>query len=439
MKKYILSKLPVIKKEESSKFWVMFFIGSCVIFNFVMLRNLKDPLVSTLKDGMNNIPLIKMYMVLPASIFFMFLYTSLSNYYNSRDLFMLFVSFFLVFFMFYAIFFANSTWSPAILLFYTFAECWGTVAFGTAMWAFFNDICSMEQAKRFYVLISGAQFGSLVATGATLILGTFLKDVSVRINIFLVALSCISIIVVVIKFGHLLFEDSSYILMSNERMATQRKKSIEDGKKFFGGLFLVFRSYYLSLIFVITLCYNLSIGVVEFIWKKNASQAFPIKEDFMLFNAKVGFWTTFISSLIALFFAVGIIDKLGVAVALSVFPLVFGFMTTFYFFFSMNPWGGALHWIVSKTVKYSFADPAKQVLYIPQSPDERHKAKSVIDILGARGGKAAGSVFNQVFLREATSTESAVFSYPIILFMVMTWFISSVSIGLIFKRKEVVI
>ena len=93
MRKYLAENVFIVKREELGKFLPMFLIGSLVIFNFIMLRQLKDALLLT-HMGSSAIPRAKIWYVLPSSIFFMFLYNKLSNYMDGRGIFQVFVSLF---------------------------------------------------------------------------------------------------------------------------------------------------------------------------------------------------------------------------------------------------------------------------------------------------------------------------------------------------------
>ena len=47
--------------------------------------------------------------------------------------------------------------------------------------------------------------------------------------------------------------------------------------------------------------------------------------------------------------------------------------------------------IFIKAISYALNNPCKEIMYIPTSKDIKFKAKSVIDMFGARSAKASGS------------------------------------------------
>jgi AAA family ATP:ADP antiporter len=438
MRRYLWDNIFTIKKNEIKKFIPMFLIGSFVVFNFIMLRQLKDSmLMSSL--GTKSIPVAKIAYVFPASIIFMMIYNKLSNYLDGKRIFLIFVAFFGIIFLLYAIFLCDGANRIAGYMFYTFAECWSTVVFGTCMWAFFNDICTIDEAKRFYVLISGAQVGSLIASySVNWYVTTFGKDGYFKAALFTVVGCCLAILVIIFIFR----ESMLNIVRKEDTKVEEKIKKSSSLKDFFSrsGISLVFKSRYLLMVLFITLSYNFTIIVTEFIWKSNLEVIYPSKEQIFIFMGSVSFWTTTITSIFAVLLS-GIIRYINPSFSLALFPAVFGLSTTLYFYLYMTPAGGAAQWIVTKISKYSLADPAKQMLYIPCDKNERYKAKSTIDIVGARGGKAIASLFNMFYLSTIGNfKDMAYYSYPWLMMLTLLWLTSAITLGYMFinykKREE---
>lgn len=479
MKQYLLNNVFVVKKEELKKFIPLFAIGSFIIFNFIMLRQLKGAILTGIL-GPQALPIAKIYYAFPISLAFMLIYSKLSTYFDGRTVFIIFVTFFMLIFLSYMFLFNNSQYPLAIYLFFSVAESWSTVVFGTCMWAFFNDVCSVDEAKRFYVLVSGAQIGSIVASSsAKWLVDTFGKTGYIKAALVSIVISCLGVLVTVLFFGSalvniredskvrvtnrdylIIFRDIFFILVTLFIALSYNLKIILSSialaipfsiyyliqmrgfkgryKGVFEGVSLLFKSNYLILILLITLAYNFTIVVTEFIWENNLKLAYPKgSHDIFIFKSRVTFWTTTISALFAIFFTGGIMRYVGLTAALVLFPTVFGLSTSVYFFLQMTPAGGAFQWITTKIAKYSLADPAKQMLYIPCSPEERYKAKSVIEIFGSRGGKAFASIFNRMFLSGIPDLGSmAYFSYPILIIAVIIWVLSAIAVAEIFKKNS---
>ena len=60
-------------------------------------------------------------------------------------------------------------------------------------------------------------------------------------------------------------------------------------------------------------------------------------------------------------------------------------------------------WVVLKANSYALNNPTKEMLYQPTSPAVCYMAKSWIDIFGARGSKALGSVVTNAFSDSAAT------------------------------------
>ena len=58
--------------------------------------------------------------------------------------------------------------------------------------------------------------------------------------------------------------------------------------------------------------------------------------------------------------------------------------------------------MILKANSYALNNPTKEMLYQPTSSNVKYKAKSWIDIFGARGSKALGSVVTNAFASSAT-------------------------------------
>ena len=162
---------------EHKKFIPMTLMISLILFNYTVIRNTKDVLVTTATEGSEIITFLKFWVVLPLSVIFFLVYSKLSNTFSRQTLFYGFVSFFLIFFALFALVFyphqdiihpiqsadkaikllpvgfkhfinIYKYWSFS--LFYAFAELWG-VLIGTLMfWQFANSIVKVSEAKRFY-------------------------------------------------------------------------------------------------------------------------------------------------------------------------------------------------------------------------------------------------------------------------------------------------
>ena len=167
-----------IQNNELKKFLPMSLMMFFVLFNYTLLRNIKDTLIITAPAcGAEVIPFVKLFGGMPAALLFFFIYLKLSNILSRKNLFYTCLIPFLIFFTAFAfIIFPNKeilhptlqsieglretcpnakwflslygVWSYAI--FYIFSELWGVVVLAVLFWQFANEITRTSEAKRFY-------------------------------------------------------------------------------------------------------------------------------------------------------------------------------------------------------------------------------------------------------------------------------------------------
>ena len=101
MKNSFLRSLWPIENHEFKKFFPIAFMMVCVLFNYNVLRSIKDGLVVT-HIGAEAISFIKLYMTLPFAIIFTIIYAKMTNVITQKQIFYTCSTFFLVFFMIFA-------------------------------------------------------------------------------------------------------------------------------------------------------------------------------------------------------------------------------------------------------------------------------------------------------------------------------------------------
>merc|ERR1712226_824393 len=104
-----------------------------------------------------------------------------------------------------------------------------------------------------------------------------------------------------------------------------------------------------------------------------------------------GFATNALSFLLSFFGTSKIIQTLGLRLTLRLFPILCLLtILTVRLFPSLTIVFAAM--MVLKANSYALNNPTKELLYQPTSNTVKYKAKSWIDIFGARGSKAFGSL-----------------------------------------------
>ena len=123
---------------------------------------------------------------------------------------------------------------------------------------------------------------------------------------------------------------------------------------------------------------------------------------FTKFMGLFGQATNTLSFLLSLFGTSAVIRYLGLRLTLLLFPtLCLGVIIfvrikpTLYVVFAAM--------MMLKACSYALNNPTKEMLYQPTSSSVRYKAKSWIDIFGARGSKAVGSVVTNAFSDSAAN------------------------------------
>ncbi|MFN7709891.1 MAG: Npt1/Npt2 family nucleotide transporter [Holosporales bacterium] len=441
-----------IYNHELKKFLPMGFIMFCILFNYTILRDVKDVLVMTAPNsGAGVLSFLKGWGVMPSAILFVLLYTKLSNVVKRENLFYGIVLVFLAFFASFAyimypnrelihptseaiqglqaaypnfkwIFPIYGTWTYSI--FYILAELWGSVMVSLLFWQFANEVTRTEEAKRFY-----AMFG-LIANAALIVSGTvveYFSDVkdklppevdawgySLNYMMGSVVLAGVASIALYWWMNSSILTDPRYY----DAAAPKAKKEKKDKPKLgvIDSFKLILTSPYIGYIAILVLSYGLSINLIEVVWKDQLKQAFPDANDYGRFMGQFSRATGIVTMLLIMF-TKGVVRKFGWFTGAIVTPIIL--ITTGGLFFAfvfmkdaMTPmvavfgisttlaaaYVGAAQNILAKGTKYSMFDPTKEMAYIPLDQELKVKGKAAVDVIGGRLGKAGGGYVQQGLL-----------------------------------------
>lgn len=376
--------------ERSRVVWLagtlLFIIGG-----YWLLRSLKDPIVAA-TQGVSYIPTCKM-VSLVVVFALVFVYNKLVDMMPKHHLFYVFGIFYTILFTVLAMALAHPTigldntevrpdrWIG--LISYCAIESFGSIGV-TMFWAFVNSSVDLEGAKSsFGLIIAGAQVGAIA--GPTI--ATHAKEISIPGCYFVGAL-CMAMICVMMR---------AYVA----RFGTVKKdKKDKKSAGLFEGAKLIGNYPYVFGIFLISCLFMVEVTILDFMMKvlaqKEFSEEFPgdkkaASAAFVAYMGRFGQVTNSISLIFSLLGTSFVIRRLGLRLTLIAFPamclgavvMVWSSGTLSTVFFCM---------IMLKGFSYALNNPTKELLYQPTSLAIKFKAKSWIDIFGARSAKAIGSV-----------------------------------------------
>jgi AAA family ATP:ADP antiporter len=411
------------------KFLPMAIIMALILFNYTVVRSLKDAMVVATKgSGAEVISFLKGWVVLPSSILFVLLFAKLSNMLSRKGLYYAclvpFIAFFGLFaFAIYpnkdflhpdpeAIEYVRTAypflkWIMPIYglwtysTFYVMAELWGNVGINLLFWQFANQITPTSEAKRFY------PFLAVLGNVAMIVAGDALEKASKIVpppggDGFGMALSRLSTFVVI---SGLLIAAIYYWM--NARVLTDPRyyseaKDLKKGKEAKPKLSIgesvkyLFSSKYLGYIALLVLGYGVSINLIEVTWKGQVRDAYP---DSLSYTGFMGGLYKYMGALtICILLATkGVVRRFGWATGAMATPVMILLTGGLFFMFvlfrdSLGHWilflgttplmaavyVGAFQNALGKGTKYALFDPTREMAYIPLDQELKVDRKSVV-------------------------------------------------------------
>ena len=433
---------------ELKKFLPMGMMMFCALFNYTIVRNAKDALVVK-AAGAETISFIKFWVIMPLAILFVILYTKASNKLTKEKLFHYTILPFIIFFACFGFILypardfllpdqstvdAMIAAAPALrwfimiyakwlyVLFYAFAELWGSVIITLLFWQFANQITRVFEAKRYYAMFGLIGNFGLILAGVT---STWLSNYGQRVvgangNPFDVTIQYVlgAFTIFGFLFMYLYYWTNKNVmsdprLYDPEAIAPKKKKpKLSLGESFK----LIMSSKYLLLIFTLVMSYGIAINLVEVTWKKQLGHAFSSMNDYLAFMGSFSTYTGIITIILMLIGTniVRIFGWLVAAIATPIMLLVTGSIFFSSVLFQDTVMGitaalsttplmlavvvGMVQNVLTKASKYSLFDPTKEMSYIPLDDDLKVKGKAAIEVVGGRLGKSGGSIIQQILL-----------------------------------------
>lgn len=455
-----------IHSYELKKFLPMAIMMMGILYNYSILRGIKDTLVVN-NLGAEMIPTLKLYFVLPSAVLSMLFYSKLVNVLSRDGVFYTIVGIFIIYFstigcifqfsdpeLFHTKFHSDSAALQNVLdaigswiysSFYVMAELWGSIMIGLMFWKFANDVTSIKESKRFY-----SMFG-FVANGALIFSGMVLKTSNstsaggkgweaLPSIVSTVVIAGIIITAIYWWLNNRVLTDPRFFNRDEIKPKKKKEKlSLTESFKY------IFSSKYLGFIALLIIGYGISINLVEVMWKK---QVFIMcegnKDMFSHFMGGLQIWTG-IFTILCMIVGANVLRRCSWRTGALVTPVMI-FITGLIFFgfiifkdkldeclmplgiasVVVTAWIGLAQNVLSKGTKYSLFDPTKEMTYIPLDSELKSKGKAAVDVVGGRLGKSGGAFINWLLLTITGSSlvELAPAITVIFIAIMILWFIS---------------
>jgi AAA family ATP:ADP antiporter len=424
---------------ELKKFLPMAFMFFCILFNYSMLRSIKDSLIVT-SLGAEVIPTIKLWFVLPSAMLLMLVYSKLLNVFKKDTVFYIITLSFMAYFILFATLLyplheylhfgvsgVSLAWLKGLLKpigswvfssFYVIAELWGSTMIGLMFWRFANDVTSIKESKRFYAMFGFIANSALIATGLVLksLNSSEAHSSSNQWNalsylMIAVIISCIAVIALYYCLNNYVLKDPRYYNPEELKKSKKKEKlSLIESFKY------IFKSKYLGYIALLVICYGISINLVEVVWKGQVSLLYPTKAAYGAFMGNLQLLTG-ICTIICMLIGTNILRRFSWFTGAIITPVMIAFTGIIFFgfiifrdslsgpllSFGLTVLGiivsvGLIQNFLVKGIKYSLFDPTKEMTYIPLDDELKSKGKAVVDVIGGRAGKSGGALVLYILL-----------------------------------------
>ncbi|MBA3813960.1 MAG: NTP/NDP exchange transporter [Alphaproteobacteria bacterium] len=479
-----------IQGSEMKKFLPMGLIMFFVLFNYTIVRDVKDVQVVG-SSGAEAVNFIKFWGVTPVSILFVILYAKLSNILSKENLFYFCIVPFIAFFGAFAfiiypnkeflhpsaesvlalqqslpalrfIFALWGSWSYSI--FYIMAEMWGSVVVSLLFWQFANEIIRTHEAKRFYPLFPLLGNIALILSGLTVNYFSSIAHLyppetdvwGISLNYMMGAVVAAGFAIIAIYWWmnrYVLTDPLYYDAADTSKKVKKEKPKLSIGESF---KYLI-SSPYLGLVALLVLGYGMSINLVEVTWKSQLKIQYPLANDY---GAFMGYFSAFtgIATIVLIILCKGIVRRFGWYTGAILTPAIL--LITGLLFFAFVIFRDSLSWltlfmgvtpvfmavmigatqnILSKGTKYSLFDPTKEMSYIPLDQELKVKGKAAVDVIGGRLGKSGGAVVQQILLvvTSTTATQISIAPYTcgIMMLVILAWMFSAGKLSRMYNAK----
>ncbi|MCU7878527.1 MAG: MFS transporter [Candidatus Thiodiazotropha sp. (ex Lucinoma borealis)] len=251
----------------------------------------------------------------------------------------------------------------------------------SVFWSFMTDLFSSEQAKRLFGFIAaggtiGAIFGPLLTTILVQQLGTS--------SMLLISVGLLGLSIICIR----QLSGWQYAQHDQETNQYQHEKPLGGG--LLDGIRLVACSPYLLGISLLMLLFTLLSTFLYFQQAQIVKEAFTDSETRTAVFAAIDFTVNTLTLIIQTLITARLVKGLGLGLTLALIPLWLSLGFLLLGLFPILPVLIAVQ-VMRRAGNYAIMRPAREMLYVVLSREEKYKAKNFIDTVVYRGGDAVSS------------------------------------------------
>lgn len=468
-----------VHNVELSKFAPLCLLIFLTTFVHHLLRVFKEPfLVTATGSGPEVLSFVKLYLVLPGTIGATMFYVRMRRTLTIESCYQYALWFFVLFFfafnylllpympwlhpsadvvlgykqsypVFYWFFTMWENWGYC--LYYVGAELWGIFMLSVLFWQLANDSICLEKAGRFYPLfITISNVSLLMINPLVAYLSTGDMHAMAAVNVIILGV----LVLMLVVFYIWQYRCADGIDDESTQQSQTAPPPIRQGASFSQGIKIMADSKYIRYISFMVMFYAMTITVMEATWKSYVVRLYPSTNEYMTFIATYSTYTGIVT-IVVNYFGKNLIRTLGWTVGAIITPLIFGFCALLFYLliFADSYFAGVwfaqemlLSWTVSvgaatvmlsRSAKYSFFDPTKEMAFIPLDKQTRMYGKAVADGMGNRLGKSlAGLLVSTMLMMMGGNVYQ--WSLPlgvVVVLLSVLWFRYSLRLGRLYSEK----
>lgn len=451
---------------------LMFF---CIVYVYTSTRIIKDSQVVAFgEEGSLPIPFLKLF-VLATSLSYTLFYTYISNKVDKSTILYSICAFFFCFYSLFAYFVMPNHEALKLMsiytfmmtnmpflkglaivirdwdisLFYVISELFGSIMISAEFYILANNISKISEAKRFYAVFGLIANAAGIFAGYSVRFFTSIKYSELtRLMSWVASLQNLTmtfmagIIIITISYAWIV-----NVVMKDPKLVDPeqfKKTKVRPSMSIRQTFSFLAKSPHMSNLVILIFAYGFSVNIIEVLWKNSWKMYFQHPAQIAEFQGAVTmaigtstlFVSLFISHNVLRIFSwstVAYLTPILISIASAPFlaTIIFG-ASLDQFVYSITGWLpaagflsvylGAFQNVITKSSKYALFDPTKEVVYIARDPETKSKGKVAVDIVGARGGKASGSVEKVLEGAVASSlTQKGIITSAFVFGMIAIW------------------